>query len=164
MPHISLRGRPIMADNYPPTIYLDQMGRPMSSRQEFLQQQQNQCHCTPGATQRCYVHNRGANVATIPSLALWCDEGKHAFSSKDPDKRRRTEETETLDRYGDPQKNQEEFYTCGDCSRRIKKLLNDAGRALQEKTQALEEWNEGYQEGLRANPTAQSGERFEPPF
>lgn len=52
-------------------------------------------------------------VIHIMSVALWCDSGNHAFSSKDKDATKFTKETEKENRYGDIVTEREDFNICG---------------------------------------------------
>jgi hypothetical protein len=49
------------------------------------------------------------------SVALWCDAGEHAFSSKDPKKKVIIDVQEKENRYGDIVETREEFNMCGPC-------------------------------------------------
>lgn len=47
------------------------------------------------------------------SIALWCDAGNHAFSSKDPDAQEFTRTVKKKDRDGRIMMDQEDFNVCG---------------------------------------------------
>jgi hypothetical protein len=71
-------------------------------------------------------------IKMIPSTALWCgdpDTG-HAFSSKDPNKRRLIEEREIEDKYGETRTEQEEFWACGNCRKQQAEAAKRAREAL----------------------------------
>jgi hypothetical protein len=54
-------------------------------------------------------------IKFIESVAKWCDAGNHPFSSKDPDKKRWVEESESEGKDGDTLTTQEEYWMCGEC-------------------------------------------------